>query len=170
MAMADVERAILGRVIRPLGLHGWLTIFSHTDPPDKIASYSLWHLGDAAGWHQRELCTLKWSGKRLLAKLDGCDDRNQAERLTGCQIAVPVTQLDTLPAGQYYWRDLEGLQVATLDGQVLGRVDYLFSAGAGDVMAVAGDRQRLIPWRWQETVKSVDLTTKQICVDWDVDF
>jgi 16S rRNA processing protein RimM len=53
--------------------------------------------------------------------------------------------------GEYYWVDLEGLRVVTLDGVELGTVASLFATGANDVMVVQGERERLMPFvrvRW----------------------
>lgn len=67
------------------------------------------------------------------------------------EIAVRRSQLSPPQPGEYYWADLEGLQVITLDGVVLGTVTSLFATGANDVMVVQGERQRLLPFvqgRW----------------------
>jgi len=66
-----------------------------------------------------ELVTL---GRISVARLEGCDDRDQAARLMGAEIAVRREQLPPLPPGEYYWTDLEGLRVVTREGVELGTV------------------------------------------------
>jgi 16S rRNA processing protein RimM len=46
----------------------------------------------------------------------------------------------------------------------------LFATGANDVLVVRGERERLIPYLWQQVVKSVDLQAGVMQVDWDPDF
>ncbi|MDO5610991.1 MAG: ribosome maturation factor RimM, partial [Pseudomonadota bacterium] len=70
----------------------------------------------------------------------------------------------------YYWVDLEGLQVVTVAGVVLGRVDHLFSTGANDVIVVQGERERMIPFVQPDVITQIDFDAGLIVVDWDPDF
>ena len=54
-------------------------------------------------------------------------------------------------------------------GERLGVVKKLFTNGAQDVMEVAGDRTRLLPWV-AVVVKEVDLLQKKILVQWGADW
>jgi len=83
-------------------------------------------------------------------------------------IAVHEDQLDTLESGEYYWRQLEGLEVINLNGENLGKVEGLIETGANDVMVLKGERERLIPY--VAGVTQVDLDAGQIQVDWDKDY
>ncbi|MDX1555461.1 MAG: ribosome maturation factor RimM, partial [Xanthomonadales bacterium] len=70
----------------------------------------------------------------------------------------------------FYWADLVGLEVVLEDGERLGTIAELMATGAHDVMVVAGDRQRLIPFVRGETVLEVDLESAVVTVRWDRDF
>jgi 16S rRNA processing protein RimM len=72
--------------------------------------------------------------------------------------------------GEYYWNDLLGLTVVTLQNEPLGKVDHLLETGANDVLVVSGDRERLIPFVLDDVVKRVDLDAGVIQVDWDKEF
>ena len=67
-----------------------------------------------------------------------------------------------------YYED-RGL-VRTVDGVALGRIVQLFETGANDVIVVQGDRERLIPYIWQQVVRDVDLEAGVMLVDWDPAF
>jgi 16S rRNA processing protein RimM len=60
--------------------------------------------------------------------------------------------------------------VVTTEGVLLGRIDHLFETGANDVMVVKGDRQRLIPYLWEQVVQAVNLEDRRMVVDWDPEF
>ena len=94
----------------------------------------------------------------------------QAIALVGQQIFVGRDQLPPTEEGEYYWFDLEGLEVHTTNGEVLGQVDRMMETGANDVLVIHGDRERLVPYIQGQYVKSVDLEAGQIVVDWDPDF
>jgi len=90
--------------------------------------------------------------------------------MRGQEIAVRREQLPAAEEGEYYWVDLVGLRVETLDGSELGRVDHLMATGANDVLVVEGERQRLIPFVTGHIVKDVDLDAGVIRVDWQADY
>jgi 16S rRNA processing protein RimM len=108
----------------------------------------------------------------LVAKLEGIDDRTQAQALNGAAVELPRSLLPALEAGRYYWDELVGLEVVNESGVVLGRVKTLFSNGAHDVMALegtAGESGRLLPWV-PSVVQAVDLERGRIEVQWGADW
>ena len=86
--------------------------------------------------------------------MQGVEDRNQAEELIGCQLYIEPQQLPRLQAGDYYWSDLIGLAVETLAAEPLGVVESMMETGADDVMVLNGDRERLIPFVMDKSVRS----------------
>src|SRR6185312_1486129 len=110
-------------------------------------------------------------GKGMVAQLPGVDDREQAAALIGSDIYVSRDQLPPLAEGEYYWVDLEGLEVVTTEDVSLGRISHLFATGANDVVVVRdGTRERLIPFVQGSYVRSVDLSAGRMVVDWDPEF
>jgi len=160
----------LGRISGVYGVRGWVKVFSDTSPRCNIVSYSPWYLGGGGQWEAFEVLDGRAHGKGVVALLAGCSDRDQAAALVGREIAVRREQLPDPGVGEYYWADLEGLQVRTSAGVELGRVDHLFETGANDVLVVQGERERLIPYVWGDVVRSVDLESGLLVVDWDPDF
>lgn len=161
----------LGRVSGAHGIKGWVKVFSETSPRENIAKYSPLYLNRGQGWVEWEPETGRIQGKSFVMKFKGCNDRNLAEALKGCEIAVPREQFaDNTQEGEYYWTDLEGLFVSTKEGIELGQIDYLFETGSNDVIVVAGDKERLVPYIWEQVVLEVDLEQRRMVVDWDPDF
>ncbi|CAN5832473.1 hypothetical protein BH23CHL8_BH23CHL8_06960 [soil metagenome] len=58
------------------------------------------------------------------------------EQLRGCYLEAEGAQ--PLPEGHYYWHELVGVPVASLEGDSLGRVTDVFRAGGGEVLVVDG--------------------------------
>lgn len=160
----------LGRITGVFGVRGWLKVHSDTEPRDNILRYSPWYLQSGDAWEPRKLLDGHAQGKGLVARIQGCGDRDQAAALMGRLIAVPREQLPELEQGEYYWNDLEGLRVVTADGVELGRVSHLFGTGANDVLVVVGERERLLPYVWDQVILAVDLEAGLIRVDWDPEF
>ncbi len=161
---------VLGRIAGVFGVRGWVKVFSHTEPRDGILTHSSWFIGEAGGWREHRLLDGKPHGKGIIALLEGCGDRDQAALLVEHDIAVGRDWLPRLEQDDYYWSDLEGLRVQTLHGMDLGVISHLFGTGANDVMVVQGERERLIPYLWEQVIKQVDLRAGRMLVDWDPDF
>lgn len=163
-----VEMVIMGRISGLYGVRGWVKVFSYTEPREQILDYSPWYLRHGGRWQAYTLAGGRRQGKGVAAHLNGVNDRDAAAALVDAEIAVSRQQLPTPPSGEYYWRDLIGLEVVTLQGDCLGRVDHLLETGANDVLVVRdGERERLIPYVPDVVVRRVDLTGGLIEVDWD---
>lgn len=170
MAEAGAERVIVGRISGLYGVQGWVRVYSHTDPRDNILRYSPWLVRVGGEWRALAVLGGRRHGKGIVARLADCQDRDQARRLLGAEVAIGRAQLPELESGEYYWTDLLGLRVVNKDGIELGRVDHLLETGGNDVLVLAGERERLIPFLPEDVVLGVDLETGVIRVDWDPDF
>jgi 16S rRNA processing protein RimM len=168
--MTEERRILLGRVLGAFGVRGELKVNSFTDPEGALLRYQPWIL--VHGGVEREINDAKGrvTAKGVNATLPGVEDRDAAQALAGAEIWVPRSRLPKPKPGEYYWVDLEGLEVVNADGTVLGRVSHLFDTAANQVMVVAGERERLIPFIEGRFVTRVDFDARRIEVDWDADF
>lgn len=177
---------VLGNISAVYGVKGWVKVYSHAVNRCSIFDYQPWHLSAPAKTNLNapiafpvEIAVDDWrqQGKYLLAHLSGVDQREVALHYVGCEIRVP--ELKALEEGDYYWHQLQNLKVQShYRGRVydLGRVAYMIETGANDVLVVEptedsiDERQRLIPWVPELTIKRVVLDDTLIEVNWDIDF
>lgn len=159
----------MGRVAAPFGLLGWIKVHPYTENIDGLCDYPSWWLGDARGWREYRVEDARAHGKGLVAKLEGCTDRDAALRLKGCSIAVPRALLPATKQEEYYWADLIGLRVVNTQQEMLGEVQEILETGANDVLRVVGERERLIPFIAQ-VILEVDLAAGVIRVEWGGDY
>ena len=171
MIAAGDRLILVGRIVGLHGVAGEVKLESYTEPRTRIFSYQPWLLSSPAGDREISGCKGREQGKGMVAELPGIADRDSAAALVGSEIWVARSVLPKAKPGQYYWFDLEGLEVINIEGVALGRVSHLISTGANDVLvARLGDRERLIPFIDDDFVKSVDLEAQRIIVDWDPEF
>jgi 16S rRNA processing protein RimM len=160
---------VMGRVVAPFAVKGWIKVQPFTQFPGSLLDYPVWWVGRGAGWTPRTLEEGAVHGKSVVAKLEGCDERDAAAAMQGLDVAVPRDRLPRNEAGEYYWADLVGLVVRNVQNQPLGHVEGLLETGANQVLVVRGDRERLIPYV-AAFVVAVDLAQGEIVVDWGLDF
>ena len=161
---------VLGRVSGLFGVEGWVRVFSHTEPREGIVHYRPLFLKRQGEWREFRIEAGRAHGAGVVLKFAGCDDRDQAAALIQSDIAVRRIQLPPPKPGEYYWADLEGLRVVTLEGVELGVVSHLLATGANDVLVVKGEQERLLPFVQGPVVVEVDLERRLLRVDWDPDF
>jgi len=157
----------LGRISGLYGVRGAVKVFSYTEERDGILDHALWYLGV----EHRPVAVLSGGVQAgaVIAQLRGVQDREAARALIGEEIAVPAEELPPLPEGEYYWRDLIGMQVINHTGQALGQVKSLLETGANDVLVVEDeqDAETLIPWTADV---QVDAVQRRIVVGWEKDW
>ena len=167
-----------GKITGCYGIKGWVKIHSFTDPEENLFRFGKWHLKRRGSLETIEFDAWKRHGKGMVAHITGVDDRTLAESFKGLEIVVDGDSLPTLDEGDFYWHQLQGLQVwgrepDTSDERVLlGEVDYLIETGANDVVVVKAtegsidERERLIPYLPDDTVVRVSLEEGVMEVDW----
>ena len=160
---------VMGRVAAPFAVSGWVKVQVFTERADGLLGYRRWWLRRDGRWQEMQVEEAAVHGRVVIARLEGCADREAAAALRGSDIAVPRAVLPRSGEGEYYWADLEGLRVRNQGGEDLGRVSGLLDSGGNQVLVVRGERERLIPFV-SAVVKSVDLARGDIVVDWGADW
>lgn len=177
MSNASSDVTVMGRITGVYGIKGWVKVFSHTQPMENILNYKTWLVNRGGKWHEVKLREGKKHGKGIIAVFDDTTNREIAQqKYCGLDIAVPSSDLPELEEDDFYYHQLEGLRVITLDDKDLGVVKRVFSTGANDVLTIKGDsraidrEERLVPYLYKRVVKEVDLEAGTIRVDWDSEF
>ncbi len=174
---------IMGRIVAPYGIFGWVKILPDTEAIDGLFDYDTWWVGKDNAWQEYEIETAKVHNNVLVAKLVGVDDRDEALRCKGKQVAVPRDQLPKAGEDEYYWSDLIGLSVKNKQGIEFGKITDVFETGSNDVFVVNQDSikiesaplalnkpsERLIPFI-ANVVLEVDIVARTMLVDWDAEF
>ncbi len=150
---------LLARIAGPRGVRGEVKIRPYTHDPLEMESYGKVLVGtEEQGFLDFTIEKVRQVGAgRFALKFRGVDDRNQAERLMGLDIAVPRSSLPPPPEGEYYWHDLIGMTVVTESGVRVGSISSIIETGANDVYVVSGQgKEALIP-AVEEVVLSIDV-------------
>ena len=166
---------VLGRIVAPFGLHGWVKVHPFADDPDAWCHMPHWWLAAAAeaepaSWVRYKVEDAHVRANGLMVKFEGVTDRSAAEAIDGRYVgalreALPQTAID-----EFYWADLVGLEVINTEGKRLGKVSGMLSTGAHEVLRVQdGEQERLLPFVAQ-VVKVVDTVRGVMNVEWSADW
>jgi 16S rRNA processing protein RimM len=159
----------MGWISAPFGVKGWVKVEPNTAATGNLLAYKNWWVGREGDWREIAVAEARVQGRALVARLEGHDDREAAAALRGKSVAVPRAALPRTQSGEYYWADLIGLAVVNGSAQGLGRITGVLRTGANDVLVVAGERERLIPFI-AEVIRDVDLAAGVLRVEWGADY
>jgi len=169
----------IGRITATYGLKGWVKVYSYTDPIEQIGDYQPWlvrKVGSRNALQAFEFEQIKRHGKGIIVLPADATDCDQAQAWVGYEIWSDQGQMPELDEGEYYWHQLQGLQVINAAEENLGCIDHLLETGANDVMVVKpnkdsiDDRERLIPYVEEQVVRNVDIQAGKMWVDWAADY
>ncbi|MDD2858371.1 MAG: ribosome maturation factor RimM [Candidatus Nanopelagicales bacterium] len=159
-------RVVVGRIGRPHGVRGQVTVEPRTDEPDlRFAPGAAFVIPGRA----RPLVVehVHWHSGRLLLSFEGVHDRTAAESLRNMLLEIDRAP-DEMPddPDEYYDDQLEGCRVELVDGSQLGIVDEVIHLPSQDMLSVlrADGTEVLIPFLAQ-FVPTVDITAGRIVVD-----
>jgi len=158
---------VVGRVGRPHGVRGEVTVELHTDDPDaRFAPGSSLRTDPASRGPLTVLEARPRSGGLVVA-FDGVQDRAGAEAIRGTALVVDSAELPDLDVpDEWYDHQLVGLAAVDPAGTPLGTVTDVVHSPASDLLVLrAGDgREHLVPFV-RELVPSVDVPGGRVVVD-----
>ena len=154
----------LGRILKPQGIRGEVKIDAYTDDIGRFEYLPYVFFRQGSEMVKMEIEQKRTDHSFAYLKLQGIDDRNQAEALRGQYLYIDRKNAAPLPEGRYYIEDMIGLAVVDTDGNDLGRLAEIIQTGAADVYRVAGKRSMMFP-SIPEVVLKTDIDAGSILVD-----
>ena len=133
--MTSDDTIVIGKIISTHGIDGWVAIESYSYPREKINTYNPYLIVDEQHL-PITIKELKIMPKKIIIKLEGYNNISDSEKILGEKIYIKTSDLKTLEDGEYYWHDLEGLDMYTTKQHYLGKVDFIFNNGSNDIMAI----------------------------------
>ncbi len=158
---------VVGRIGRPHGIRGEVTVEVRTDSPDDRFAPGSVLAADPARLGPLTVAAAHWHSGRLLLSVEGVHDRTGAEALRGIVLSAEVDDGD-VPEDpeEFYDHQLRGLAVVTVDGVTLGTVGDVIHLPAQDLLSVTREdgREVLVPFV-REIVPEIDLVARRVLVD-----
>ncbi|AZI57824.1 ribosome maturation factor RimM [Nakamurella antarctica] len=158
---------VVGRIGRPHGLAGGVTVEVRTDDPEtRFAAGSVFRT-DPAATGPLTLSSLRRIGGNTVLTFDGFADRNAAEALRGTLLIVDTEALPELEdSEEFYDHQLVGLNVLLIGSdEVIGCIADMMHLPSNDVLVVKTPTgEVLIPFV-SAIVPTVDLAGGFVVVD-----
>ena len=119
----STDTVVVGRIGRPHGVRGEVTVEVRTDDPDLRFVPGAVLRTDPPERGPITIAGVHWHSGTLLLRLEGVDSREAAEAVRNTELVVPVAELPEIEdPDSYYDHQLVGLTARTPDDAVLGEV------------------------------------------------
>ena len=176
LTMPDTAFAIVGRIRKPQGIRGDVTVELLTDEPERFfapgsrvfagtATGDIAKHGDGRGSQELHVVSAAPYRGGLVVKFDAMPDRTAAEQWRQRYLLVPAGEITPPADNEVFMHDLIGMHVRGDDGAEIGEVTGLYELPQGltlEVKREGGDI--LVPYR-PSVVREVDLDERVILVE-----
>lgn len=101
----------------------------------------------------------------VLLRFQGCDSIDAVQSLVGCEVLMRRCDLPALPEAEFYWFELEGLNVIDRRLGDLGILEEMFSTAAHDIYVVRGRFGEILIPAVEAFIVAVDRDGRRMLVD-----
>lgn len=157
----DLKFVAIGRILSTWGVNGQLQVAVETDFPERFSP-------SREVFVNRQPMTIEsidWRKGRAIIKLSAVNNLKDAKKLLGLLLEIHHSQLHSLPEGEYYQFQLIGLEVSTIQGELLGKITNILSTPSNDNYVVSGTKGDILIPAIADVVKSIDLKKRQILIE-----
>jgi len=167
-----IDRLTLARLVRPHGIRGEIAAEILTDFPERLTKLREVWLWDGASDPRRAEVQRCWlsvaRGGQVVFHFAGVNRLEDAEKLRGLEVQVPLADRMELPGGSYYISDLAGCEVWECDAAgnaaadvKLGVVRGVQATGTPVLEVDTPDGEVLIPMA-MEICRRIDVAARRI--------
>lgn len=160
-----MDWVLVGYITKTHGLKGEVKLKPSLADPDPSLVQDVRRariVGDDVDSIETELEKVRGQGGRWIVKFKDFKTIEQVQTLVGRSLEIYCEDFQSLPEGEYYWFQIEGLQVLDEAGRYYGTVNEIIVTGSNDVYVVQdGDKELLLPMI-DSVVKSIDLKENKL--------
>ncbi|MBR0596796.1 ribosome maturation factor RimM [Sinanaerobacter chloroacetimidivorans] len=138
-----MEKIEIGQVVNVVGLKGELKVYHYTDYKERFEELSVILLENK----EYQIDGVRYMKDLVILKLEGINDRNEAEKQKGKSVYIRKEDIRVLPEDTYHIFDLIGLKVIDENDRAIGTLSDVIQNSAQDLYEVETENKKkfLIP-------------------------
>lgn len=159
-------QVVVGRIARPHGIRGDLTVEVRTDEPERRFAVGAVLATDPADRGPLTLSASRWHSGSLLVRFDEVPDRTAAEQLRGTWLVLDTAEIGSADdPDEFYDHELIGLTAVRSGGEPVGEVTDVLHHGQDLLVVTApGGGELLVPFV-AAIVPEVDVAAGRLVID-----
>lgn len=163
--METADLIAVGEIVKAQGIKGEVKVVPLTDNPARFGKLRRIIFKDSNGIQELKIEKYRLFKQFILLKFEGIDDLNAANLLGRGLLMIPRSERLKLPPGRYYHDEIEGLQVYSMSGDFLGRIERIIETGSNDVYLARNESNEILIPALKSVVKLIDTAAGRMEVD-----
>lgn len=152
----------IGEVVNVVGLRGELKIYPYSENKERFETLKTVYFNEALVQIEK----VRYKDNLVILKIQGVDDRTGAEACRGKEVFMNDEELEVLPVGTYYVKDILGFQVEDQSRGIIGILKDVRDNGAQDLFIIEkNDGGELLVPAVERFFIGVNLVRKIVSVD-----
>lgn len=160
-----MEKIIIGKIVNVVGLKGEVKVYNYSEEADRFERLERIYLGDDKKSIEYKIENVRYKDHMVILRLLNIDNRDKAESLKNQMVYMAEEDLEELPEGVYYVKDMIGMDVVSSEGLHLGKLRDVNTNTPQKVYEVErpGKKDILIPGV-DEFILDIDMEKRVITV------
>ena len=159
------EYLLLGEIVRPQGIRGEVKVRHYTDDPERFYDLDVVFLKRGENYDEVNVEDARVQGDDVYLKLEGIDDRNQAEKLRNIQLWVDRDNAVELGEDEVFIADILGAKAFDTQGNQLGVLRDVLTPGGVDVFVLKTPKGNLMFPALKEVLLEMNADEGRIVLD-----
>ena len=135
---------LLGEIVRPQGIRGEVKVRHYTDDPERFYDLDTVFLKRGESYEEMTVEDARVQGDDVYLKLEGVDDRNEAEKLRNIQLWVDRENAVELGEDEVFIADILGAKAFDTKGNPVGVLKDVLTPGGVDVFVLKTPKGNLM--------------------------
>ncbi len=161
--MQKSECFFLGKITKPHGLKGEVTVWLDVDNPDDYQGLDAVFLEIKNELVPFIISEIQIRGKKSIAKFEDINKIEQTESIVGAELYLPLTSLPKLSGKKFYYHEVIGFEIYDDNLQrTIGILKAIYESSGQDLFGIDADGTEILVPIVDEFIISVDRTIKRI--------
>ena len=159
-------RIAVGRIVRPHGIRGEVKVVPLRITPERFFEFgtlAIKSVPNRIEWFKVERVRIQ--NQRIILKLSGIDNRDQAESLRNTFLKLPEEDCEGFRENVSNSIELIGFKAKTVEGMLIGTVVEILQKSIQNVLVVESEGKEIMIPDVSVFVKTVDRTSRVIIID-----
>ena len=164
--VANDEKIVIGKILRPHGVRGYARVLPETDNPSRFKVLKkVWLRNDGGALRSFDVEHAKILQKFVLLKLSGIETIEQVDEIRNQVVVINRSDCLPLDSDEYYFFVFIGARVVTTSGDTVGIVRDVLRYPASEILAVEKDQQEILIPAVAQFIKQVDIESSTITIE-----
>lgn len=164
--MEEIKFISIGKIVGISGNKGEVKVEILTDFPERFKNLKKVYIEKNKEMSELEIENVNYRDNSVIIKFAGIENIKMAKKLLNSYLKIETKDLVKLKEGQYYYFQIIGLNVETLEGKKIGKITEIIKTGSNDVYVVSQNGKEILIPAIKEVVKEIDLENKimKVCL------